>query len=189
MAVPDPGHRVGGLSGPTRRYAVIVIMLVTMSSLPIIAILGTGVGRVEDADDPGGTTPFIAQPSAGPVVVLPPPTALPAPIPVGVAQSMRIVADPPSATRRKPRERPPRRKPAAPPRPKESTPATPPPPPIATPSLTPPPVPEPTPPLPPTPSLPCPTVPRPGVLGVVGAVGLDPGVQGFGIRGVDALRD
>src|SRR5688572_891439 len=95
MAVPDPGHRVGGLSGPTRRYAVIVIMLVTMSSLPIIAVLGTGAGGREDADDPGGTTPFIAQPSAGPVVILPQPSALPAepaPISAGVAQSVRALA-------------------------------------------------------------------------------------------------
>lgn len=161
--MPDPGRRVGGLSGPTRRYALIVIMLATMSSLPIIAVLGTGSGTVDDAADPGGTMPFLGQPSTGPVVVAPPPTTRPAPMPMGVAQSVRTVAKPPSEPfHPEPRRRPARHTPVVPPHPTESIPATPPPPPIATPSLTPPPIPVPTPPLA-SPSLPlspppCPTL-------------------------------
>jgi len=73
---PPPGgrHRATGLSGPTRRYAVIVLLLAVTSSLPILAAIGPGAGSVGDAlagDDLGDTTPFIPPPSPGPVVVIP----------------------------------------------------------------------------------------------------------------------
>jgi hypothetical protein len=67
-------HRAQGLSGPARRYALIVLTLALTSSLPILAAFGTG-----SVGDPtysvttiaGGTTPFIPPPSVGPVVVVP----------------------------------------------------------------------------------------------------------------------
>ncbi|SNT65038.1 hypothetical protein SAMN05421812_119108 [Asanoa hainanensis] len=73
---PPPGgrHRAAGLTGPTRRYALIVLVLAVTSSLPILAAIGPGAGSVDEAlagDDLGDTTPFIPPPSPGPVVVIP----------------------------------------------------------------------------------------------------------------------
>jgi hypothetical protein len=113
-------HRAAGLAGPTRRYTVIVVMLATMSSLPIIAAISAGSANVGESVDASGTTPFIAPPSEGPVVVPPPPTALPAevPLPAGVSERLRAVAP-----KREPRQRRPVRKVKRPARPTESTPA------------------------------------------------------------------
>lgn len=118
-------HRAAGLAGPTRRYTVIVVMLATMSSLPIIAGITAGSASVGDSVDASGTTPFIPPPSSGPVVVPPPPpSALPAEeLPAGVAQQLRAVAPKREAT-----ERPRTRKPKRPSRPTESAPAPAPPP-------------------------------------------------------------
>lgn len=88
-------HRAAGLTGPTTRYTVIVVMLATMSSLPIIAAISAGSASVGDSVDASGTTPFIPPPSEGPVVVPPLlPPALPAevPVPAGVAEQLRAVA-------------------------------------------------------------------------------------------------
>ncbi|MEV4536765.1 hypothetical protein AB0J82_23570 [Asanoa sp. NPDC049518] len=73
---PPPGgrHRATGLTGPTRRYALIVLVLAVTSSLPILAAIGPGAGSVDEAlagDNLGDTTPFIPPPSPGPVVVIP----------------------------------------------------------------------------------------------------------------------
>lgn len=113
-------HRAAGLAGPTRRYTVIVVMLATMSSLPIIAAISAGSANVGESVDAGGTTPFIAPPSEGPVVVPPPPTALPAevPGPAGVAERLRA-----ATPKREPRQRRPVRKVKRPARPTESAPA------------------------------------------------------------------
>jgi hypothetical protein len=113
-------HRAAGLSGPTRRYTVIVVMLATMSSLPIIAAISAGSANVGDSVDASGTTPFIAPPSEGPVVVPPPPPALPAevPVPAGVAERLRAVEP-----KREPRQRRPVRKLKRPARATESAPA------------------------------------------------------------------
>jgi hypothetical protein len=100
---PPPGgrHRATGLSGPTRRYAVIVLLLAVTSSLPILAAIGPGAGSVGDAlagDDLGDTTPFIPPPSPGPVVVIPirpevperpPPTLATLPAPAGTVTPPR----------------------------------------------------------------------------------------------------
>ncbi|GIF75386.1 hypothetical protein [Asanoa siamensis] len=73
---PPPGgrHRAAGLSGPARRYAVIVLALAVTSSLPVLAAIGPGadsIGTVVAGHDLGATTPFIAPPSPDPVVVIP----------------------------------------------------------------------------------------------------------------------
>jgi hypothetical protein len=114
-------HRPAGMAGPTRRYMVIVVMLATMSSLPIIAAISAGSANVGESVDASGTTPFIAPPSEGPVVVPPPPPpALPAevPVPAGVAEQLRAVAP-----KREPRQRHPVRKLKRPVRDTESAPA------------------------------------------------------------------
>ncbi|BCJ65376.1 hypothetical protein Prubr_23970 [Polymorphospora rubra] len=66
-------HRAEGLSGPTRRYVLIVASLGVMASLPIIAALGAGPTTVGGTAQPGGG-PFLGHPSGGPVVVVPLPT-------------------------------------------------------------------------------------------------------------------
>ncbi|GAA4144250.1 hypothetical protein GCM10022251_03510 [Phytohabitans flavus] len=118
-------HRAAGLAGPTRRYTVIVVMLATMSSLPIIAAISTGSANVGDSvDASGGTTPFIPPPSEGPVVVPPlPPPALTAEVPLsaGVAEQLRATA--PKREFRERQERRRVRKAARPARPTESAPA------------------------------------------------------------------
>ncbi|MDQ7910308.1 hypothetical protein RB614_38025 [Phytohabitans sp. ZYX-F-186] len=168
-------HRAAGLAGPTRRYTMIVAMLATMSSLPIIAGISAGSANVGDSVDASGTTPFIAPPSEGPVVIpQPPPSALPAeaPLALGVAEQLRATA--PKRETREPRKvrkvrRParttesttlPQRPPSAPVKPEPTRPS---PPPATTPRpTTPPPT---TPPVSPSPSptpSPCPpTLSRP----------------------------
>jgi hypothetical protein len=71
-------HRAPGLSGPAGRYGFIVITLVVTSSLPILAAIGVSSASVGGSlssgvalSAPTGTTPFIAPPSTGPVVVVP----------------------------------------------------------------------------------------------------------------------
>jgi hypothetical protein len=172
-------HRAAGLAGPTRRYTVIVVMLATMSSLPIIAGITAGSANVGDTVDASGTTPFIAPPSEGPVVVPPPPpTALPAevPLPAGVAEQLRAVAP-----KREFRERRTVRKAKRPARPTESArapapprpsapvkptkpPASPSPSPSPSPSLTPSPPVTPRPTLPPSPYVPLPPSATPSVV-------------------------
>jgi hypothetical protein len=108
-------HRAQGLSGPARRYALIVLTLALTSSLPILAAFGSGsVGdpSYSETTIAGGTTPFIPPPSVGPVVVVPlqpggatgvdvpvPPPAAPLPPPLRPAVPVRPAepADPPPA--------------------------------------------------------------------------------------------
>jgi len=157
-------HRASGLAGPTRRYTVIVVMLATMSSLPIIAAIGAGSANVGDSVDASGTTPFIAPPSEGPVVVPPPPpAALPAevPVPAGVAEQLRAIAP-----KREHRQRRPVRKLKRPVRATESAPAPAPAPPSepvkpTKPPVSPPASPSPSPSPSPTPSVLPPVITRP----------------------------
>ncbi|MEV0720487.1 hypothetical protein AB0H87_38575, partial [Asanoa sp. NPDC050611] len=99
---PPPGgrHRAAGLSGPGRRYALIVLALAVTSSLPILAAIGPGAGSIGDAlagQDLAGTTPFIAPPSPDPIVVIPirpgvldqPPPLVTLPEPAGTAAPPR----------------------------------------------------------------------------------------------------
>jgi hypothetical protein len=91
---PPPGgrHRASGMTGPTRRYALIVLALAVTSSLPILAAIGPGAGSVGSAlavDEPLDTTPFIPPPSPGPVVVIPirPSLAEPPPPPLATVSA------------------------------------------------------------------------------------------------------
>ncbi|HYN93115.1 MAG TPA: hypothetical protein VES42_04635, partial [Pilimelia sp.] len=68
-------HRTDGLSASTRRYAVIVGILVAMASLPTLVAIRAGSASLDRAAGDGGTTPFIAQPSTVPVVIVPYPPA------------------------------------------------------------------------------------------------------------------
>jgi hypothetical protein len=85
-----------GAADPTQRWTVTVMLLVALASLPTLAAVSAGSATLGKTADPDGTTPFIAQPSDAPVVIVPePPAELPPPPPV-------IVPPPPP-----PRQRPP----------------------------------------------------------------------------------
>jgi hypothetical protein len=70
-------HRAEGLSGPTRRYAIIVALLVALASLPTVAAISAGSATLGAGMTGGGTTPFIVQPPDVPIVVVPPAAAPP----------------------------------------------------------------------------------------------------------------
>src|SRR2546430_7283200 len=70
VAVPDHG-----MSGPTRRYALIVGMLVALATVPTLVVLAVGAAWVGDRQS-GGTPPRGAS-TGDPVIVLSPPTAGP----------------------------------------------------------------------------------------------------------------
>ena len=67
-----PDH---GMSGPTRRYALIVGMLVALATVPTLVVLAVGAAWVGDRQS-GGTPPRGAS-TGDPVIVLSPPTAGP----------------------------------------------------------------------------------------------------------------
>jgi hypothetical protein len=82
VAEPCPGrapwrHRAAGLAGPGRRYALIVLLLVALASLPTLAAISAGSATLETSAAGPGTTPFIVQPPGVRVVVVPPPAGPP----------------------------------------------------------------------------------------------------------------
>ncbi|MDR7280146.1 hypothetical protein [Catenuloplanes atrovinosus] len=70
-----PGrHRAPGLTGSPRRFAAIVALLVTLASLPVLAVLNAGATSLArtSAVPPGPAVPFLPPPSPAPVVLGPP---------------------------------------------------------------------------------------------------------------------
>jgi hypothetical protein len=75
-----PGASVDGRGASPQRWAFTVALLVSLASLPTLAAISAGSATLGQATEPDGTTPFIAQPSSTPVVIIPqPPTPLPPP--------------------------------------------------------------------------------------------------------------
>jgi hypothetical protein len=74
-------HRAAGLAGPPNRYALIVILLASLTSLPTLAAIRAGAASLAD-DGADGTTPFIAQPPDELAVIVPMPV-----VPFGVDHS------------------------------------------------------------------------------------------------------
>lgn len=62
-------RRADGLAGPTGRYAFIVAVLVTMTTLPVYTAVSAGSSTIRAAALPEVATSFMTQPSDGPVVV------------------------------------------------------------------------------------------------------------------------
>jgi hypothetical protein len=160
-------HRAEGLGGPTRRYLLIVGLLAGTASLPILVAISAGSATVGGSIVADGTTPFIAPPSEGPVVVVPlPPTALPAEVPLlGMADRVRTAPQWQPRTRRSAvQSRPPlpAPQPTLPDHPRPPATSTPPPPPgtppAPSPTSSPTSTPAPTTPPPPT-ATPTPTAP------------------------------
>src|SRR5256885_1348003 len=88
VAVPDHG-----MSGPTRRYALIVGMLVALATVPTLVVLAVGAAWVGDRHS-GGTPPRGAS-TGDPVIVLSPPS--------GPARTGAAVAVPPADPSEQPR--------------------------------------------------------------------------------------
>lgn len=64
-----------GLAGPTRRYVLIVAMLVGLASLPTLAAITAGSNELDDGRPGAMDVPFIPPASTGPVRVRPAPSA------------------------------------------------------------------------------------------------------------------
>jgi len=64
-----------GLAGPTRRYVLIVAMLVGLASLPTLAAITAGSNELDDGRPGAMDVPFIPPASPGPVRVRPVPSA------------------------------------------------------------------------------------------------------------------
>ncbi|MDG4762925.1 hypothetical protein O7632_02165 [Solwaraspora sp. WMMD406] len=72
MPLPQDGSaRFAGVSGPSRRFALIVALLVLTASLPMLATIGAGSATVAENGRARGSIPFLSQPYGGPVIVLP----------------------------------------------------------------------------------------------------------------------
>src|SRR4051812_43813913 len=63
-----------GFAGPTRRYVLIVVMLVGLASLPTLAAITAGSEELDDGRTGAMDAPFIPPASPGPVRVAPAPT-------------------------------------------------------------------------------------------------------------------
>src|SRR3954447_26668114 len=70
-----------GFSGPTRRYVLIVALLVGLASLPTLAAITAGSEEIDEGSTGAMDAPFLPAPSAGAVIpVLPDPTSTGSPL-------------------------------------------------------------------------------------------------------------
>lgn len=105
-------YRADGFSGPTRRYVLIVAMLVGLASLPTLAAITAGSNELDEGSTGALDSPFLPPASSGPVQPYTPPTSAP---PVdegfgpGQAHRQRSKPNPPRYARSTP---PPRTDPA-----------------------------------------------------------------------------
>jgi hypothetical protein len=88
-----------GFSGPTRRYVIMVALLVGLASVPTLAVLTTGSREIARQDRPGAMdVPFLPPPPTGPVTS--PPSVTPSAGPSAPPPSSR-----PAPTRSVPRQK------------------------------------------------------------------------------------
>jgi hypothetical protein len=66
-------YRADGFSGPTRRYVLIVAMLVGLASLPTLAAITAGSNELDDGSTGALDEPFLPPVSPGPVPAITPP--------------------------------------------------------------------------------------------------------------------
>ena len=65
-------YRADGFSGPTRRYVLLVALLVGLASLPTLAAITAGSNELDDGTTGAMDVPFLPPPSTGPVVPMSP---------------------------------------------------------------------------------------------------------------------
>ena len=96
-------YRADGLSGPTRRYVLVVALLVGLASLPTLAAITAGTNEL-DRDTTGAMdVPFLPPPSSGPVVPDRPGPSPSSGIPHGQAVERRTMPDRHDPPRSEPR--------------------------------------------------------------------------------------
>ncbi len=88
-------YRADSISGPTRRYILVVGLLVVLASLPTLAAITAGPDML-NTEAENAAPPFLPQPSSGPVVV--PSTPTPAPSASASASAAPPAAAPGAAT-------------------------------------------------------------------------------------------
>jgi hypothetical protein len=84
-----------GVAGPTRRYALIVAMLVGLTSVPTLTLIVIGSASVRQGERGPGTAPLLGPRPQAPVVVVPDGSGEPPPD--GVAASRPVTAKPTAA--------------------------------------------------------------------------------------------
>jgi len=65
-------YRADGFSGPTRRYVLVVALLVGLASLPTLAAITAGTNELDHGTTGAMDVPFLPPPSSGPVVPVQP---------------------------------------------------------------------------------------------------------------------
>jgi hypothetical protein len=75
----DGVYRAEGFSGPTRRYVLIVALLVGLASLPTLAAITAGSNELDEGTTGAMDVPFLPPASSGPVLPAIPVPVLPAP--------------------------------------------------------------------------------------------------------------
>jgi hypothetical protein len=91
-------YRSDGLSGPTRRYALIVAMLIGLASLPTLVVITAGSNELDKGATGPLDVPFLPLPGTGPVV---PPSATATTPPRAKAQRQGSKPTPPRYDRSK----------------------------------------------------------------------------------------
>ena len=61
-------YRADGFSGPTRRYVLVVALLVGLASLPTLAAITAGTNELDRGNTGAMDVPFLPPPSSGPVL-------------------------------------------------------------------------------------------------------------------------
>ncbi|MEU4692136.1 hypothetical protein [Actinoplanes sp. NPDC023714] len=88
-----------GFSGPTRRYVIMVALLVGLASVPTLAVLTTGSGEISGRDRPGAMdVPFLPPPPTGPVGPQPSSPSPSAPSPSAPSPSASSPSSPSSSS-------------------------------------------------------------------------------------------
>ena len=67
-------YRADGFSGPTRRYVLVVSLLVGLASLPTLAAITAGTNELDRGTTGAMDVPFLPPPSSGPIVPAPAPS-------------------------------------------------------------------------------------------------------------------
>jgi hypothetical protein len=68
-------YRADGFSGPTRRYVLVVALLVGLASLPTLAAITAGTNELDRGTTGAMDVPFLPPPSSGPIVPAPAPSS------------------------------------------------------------------------------------------------------------------
>ncbi len=91
-------YRADGFAGPTRRYILIVALLVALASLPTLAAITAGTATMDEGPTGAMDVPFLPQPSDGPVIRPTAPTSAPSlgPLPGGAADPAGTSPAPPA---------------------------------------------------------------------------------------------